>query len=171
MSLLLSEEILPAICRELDKSRNSVQVVTAFCKLPAIEKLSKHISSTVSEKRILIRFLLSDLIGGSTDFMVLDYCMRNGWNCFIRFDLHAKTYILSTMMERLNFDVVIIASYLMSVMLTWFPSSNGQSEHMDMPRVAVEKSRFYYIGWSQEPRTARWLTTSTGTNWITADRI
>lgn len=93
MSLLLSEEILPAICRELDKSRNSVQVVTAFCKLPAIEKLSKHISSTVSEKRILIRFLLSDLIGGSTDFMVLDYCMRNGWNCFIRFDLHAKTYI------------------------------------------------------------------------------
>ncbi len=47
-----------------------------------------------SGKKILVRFRLSDLISGATDFKILEYCLSNGWKVFIRFDLHAKTYIV-----------------------------------------------------------------------------
>lgn len=94
MALLLSSEILDAISKELKKAKESVQIISAFCKEDTFRYLSKVISSGVREKRILLRFRLDDLICGSTDFSVLDFCMKNGWDAYIRFDLHAKTYIV-----------------------------------------------------------------------------
>ncbi len=94
MAFLLSNEILNAISKELKKAKESVQIISAFCKEDTIRYLSKDISSGVKEKRILIRFRLDDLISGSTDFSVLDFCIENGWDAYIRFDLHAKTYIV-----------------------------------------------------------------------------
>lgn len=94
MALLLSNEILNAISEELKKADESVQIISAFCKSNTIKYLSKYISDTVSEKRMLVRFRLDDLLSGSTDFDILKYCRSNGWRVFIRFDLHAKTYIV-----------------------------------------------------------------------------
>lgn len=94
MALLLSNEILNAISEELKKADESVQIISAFCKSNTIKYLSKYISDAVSEKRMLIRFRLDDLLNGSTDFDILDYCRSNDWRVFIRFDLHAKTYIV-----------------------------------------------------------------------------
>ena len=41
----------------------------------------------------MVRFLLSDILHGATDFELFDYCKANGWQLYVRFDLHAKTYI------------------------------------------------------------------------------
>lgn len=78
MAFLLSNEILNAISKELKKAKESVQIISAFCKEDTIRYLSKDISSGVKEKRILIRSRLDDLISGSTDFSVLDFCIENG---------------------------------------------------------------------------------------------
>ncbi len=42
----------------------------------------------------MLRFRLDDILKGSTDFSVIDFCRSRGWKVFIRFDLHAKTYIV-----------------------------------------------------------------------------
>lgn len=94
MSLLCSDEILNAIYSELQSAQNSVRIVSAYCKKQALEKLDSHISNTVSKKQLLLRFQLADILHGSTDFEVLEYCLNAGWQVFIRFDLHAKTYII-----------------------------------------------------------------------------
>lgn len=94
MSILVSKEILNAIYSELSSAQKSVQMISAFCKLDALKNLEFHINPCVLEKKNLVRFRLSDLISGATDFKILDYCLNNGWKVFIRFDLHAKTYIV-----------------------------------------------------------------------------
>ena len=45
-------------------------------------------------KRLLVRFRLDDILNGSTDFSVLEIGLKSGWEVFIHFDLHAKTYII-----------------------------------------------------------------------------
>ncbi|BDC97156.1 phospholipase D family protein [Treponema saccharophilum] len=94
MSLLCSDEILNAIYSELQSAQNSVRIVSAYCKKQVLEKLDSHISNSVSKKQLLLRFRLADILHGSTDFEILDYCAQNKWQVFIRFDLHAKTYII-----------------------------------------------------------------------------
>lgn len=94
MAILFSNEIVSALKNELCLSRKSVQLITAFCKLDSIRQLAKNIAPTVLDKKIMLRFLLEDLIKKSTDFEVLDYCREQGWKIYVRFDLHAKTYII-----------------------------------------------------------------------------
>lgn len=94
MSILVSKEILDAIYSELSSAQKSVQMISAFCKLDTLKNLESHINPCVLEKKLLVRFRLSDLISGATDFKILDYCLNNEWKVFIRFDLHAKTYIV-----------------------------------------------------------------------------
>ena len=93
-SLLFSKDILNAIHTELSQAKESVLIVSAYCKLEAIKDLDSFISSSVQSKKLLLRFRLSDIVSKSTDFDVLEYCRSNGWQVFIRFDLHAKTYIV-----------------------------------------------------------------------------
>lgn len=94
MSILLSSEIMSAITKELRAAQESVQIITAYCKESAIRQLNSHIPSSVQEKKIMIRFRLDDIVKGSTDFSVLEFCRSHGWKVFLRFDLHAKTYVV-----------------------------------------------------------------------------
>lgn len=94
MSILLSNEIMSAVSRELKTATESVQIITAYCKENAINQLNSHISNQVAEKRIMLRFRLDDIVKGSTDFSVIEFCRSRGWKVFVRFDLHAKTYIV-----------------------------------------------------------------------------
>lgn len=94
MGILVSNEILDAIYSELSAAQKSVQLISAFCKLDALKKMEAHINPVVSDKRILVRFRLLDIVSGATDFDILNYCMSRGWKVHIRFDLHAKTYIV-----------------------------------------------------------------------------
>ena len=93
-SLLFSKEILNAIHTELSSAKESVLIVSAYCKLEAIRDLDSFVKSSVRTKRLLLRFRLADIATGSTDFEVLEYCRKNGWQVYVRFDLHAKTYVV-----------------------------------------------------------------------------
>lgn len=94
MALLFSQEILNAVNEELRTAKDSVQIISAYCKENAIKKLNSFISDSVSEKKIMVRFRLDDILKGSTDFSVIDFCQKCGWKVYIRFDLHVKTYIV-----------------------------------------------------------------------------
>lgn len=94
MSILFSNEIMDAVVKELHKASDSVQIITAYCKEKTLKHLDLEISTEVLEKKLLVRFRLDDVIKGSTDFGILDYGMKHGWKVYVRFDLHAKTYIV-----------------------------------------------------------------------------
>lgn len=94
MAILFSKEIMDAIIHELNNASESVQIITAYCKKNSIKYLSENIAPHVSNKRLMVRFRLDDLVRGSTDFEILDYCQKTDWKVYIRFDLHAKTYIV-----------------------------------------------------------------------------
>ena len=94
MALLFSQEILNAVNEELRTAKDSVQIISAYCKENTIKQLNSFISDFVSEKKIMVRFRLDDILKGSTDFSIIDFCQKCGWKVYIRFDLHVKTYIV-----------------------------------------------------------------------------
>lgn len=94
MSILFSNEILNAVKRELKSASTSVQIITAYCKESSLSYLNNCISDKIRDKRLLVRFRMDDILNGSTDFSVIEYGMAQGWKVYIRFDLHAKTYIV-----------------------------------------------------------------------------
>ncbi len=94
MSILMSNEIINAVTNELKSATTSVQIITAYCKEKSFNYLNGCISSNIVDKKLLVRFRLDDIVKGSTDFSILDCGMRAGWKVYVRFDLHAKTYIV-----------------------------------------------------------------------------
>lgn len=94
MAILFSNEIINAVIEELKSAKNSVQIITAYCKKSTFEKLNSVIAESVHSRKLLVRFRLEDVIRGSTDFDILEYGIKQGWKVYLRFDLHAKTYIV-----------------------------------------------------------------------------
>ncbi len=94
MSILFSNEILDSVKRELKSAASSVQIITAYCKESSFMRLDSYINGEVKEKRLLVRFRMDDILKGSTDFSIIECGLAAGWQVYIRFDLHAKTYIV-----------------------------------------------------------------------------
>lgn len=94
MAILFSNEILNSIKKELRLASDSVQIITAYCKETSLQYLDECINKNVKNKRLLIRFRMDDILKGSTDFSVVESALKNGWEVFVRFDLHAKTYVV-----------------------------------------------------------------------------
>ena len=94
MAILFSNEIMDAVVKELHKATDSVQIITAYCKEKTFRYLDSEIGSEVKEKKLLVRFRLDDVLKDSTDFGILRYGLEHCWKVYIRFDLHAKTYIV-----------------------------------------------------------------------------
>ena len=93
MSLLYTQSIQDELISQLKNATDSIQIITAYCKLSAINLIEQNISNMKINKRILIRFRLDDIMSGSTDLELYDFCKANSWKMYVRFDLHAKTYI------------------------------------------------------------------------------
>lgn len=93
MSLLSTHEVKQKIIDEVSCAADNLQIISAFCKLPAIKFIDENISHPIKNKKLMVRFLLSDILHDATDFELYDYCKANGWQMYVRFDLHAKTYI------------------------------------------------------------------------------
>ena len=93
MSLLTTDETKKEIIRQVSQAQEQLQVISAFCKIPAVELLDKTIHNPLKSKKLMVRFLLSDIIHGATDITLYEYCKSHGWQMYVRFDLHAKTYV------------------------------------------------------------------------------
>lgn len=94
MAILISDEIRNALEHELKCAENSVQIISAFCKKKTIERLTSLIPEGVSDRNIMLRFRMDDIVKGVTDIEAARLCIDEGWNVYFRFDLHAKTYIV-----------------------------------------------------------------------------
>ena len=94
MSILFTNEIYNAIINELTQAEKSVQIITAYCKENTFQHFLSAINTSITDKRLMIRFRMDDVVKGSSDFDVLKLALADGWKVFIRFDLHAKTYIV-----------------------------------------------------------------------------
>ena len=93
MPLLISQDILGSINKEIEKCNESFIVISAFCKLSLIKYFDSRLSSRVSEKKLIVRMKPEDVIKGATDLELYDYCKENGWTLYFKLDLHAKTYV------------------------------------------------------------------------------
>lgn len=93
MSLLNTYEVQQKIAQEVSSATTHLQIVSAFCKTEAVEFIDSHINTPLQTKKLMVRFLLSDILTGASDFNLYEYCKSHGWQMYVRFDLHAKTYI------------------------------------------------------------------------------
>lgn len=93
MPFLTTSEFNKKLVDEISKATEDLQVVSAFCKKEAVKFIDDNIKHVLKSKKLLVRFLPGDIINGATDLDLYEYCKLNGWELYIRFDLHAKTYI------------------------------------------------------------------------------
>lgn len=93
MSIIFSDEILKELDFELRNLTQSIHIVSAFCKQDIIQYIEQKIPHVVKDKKLLVRFTLSDILSGATDLELYKFCKDHNWKLFIKFDLHAKTYI------------------------------------------------------------------------------
>ena len=95
--LLFSGQIKKSISHELANTFKSVQVISAFCKKEAILFFEAQIKNNISDKVLMVRFTYEDIVSGASDLSVYEICKKNNWKMYIRFDLHAKTYIFDSL--------------------------------------------------------------------------
>lgn len=93
MSLLTTSETRNVIASQVASATNTLHIISAFCKESAMSFIEANIKNKLSEKKLMVRFLLSDVLSGATDLSLYEFCKSKGWQMYIRFDLHAKTYI------------------------------------------------------------------------------
>lgn len=94
MPLLVSGEIVDAILSEVKGAHKSVQIITAYLKRNAFTLLNNAVDQNVSDKKLLVRMRMDDILKGSSDFEAIEFAFDNGWKVYLRFDLHAKTYVI-----------------------------------------------------------------------------
>lgn len=92
VNVLLSNEIEQILRNELPKCKTEVNIISAFCKVSTLKLLDLLINKNI-RKRLLVRFLPSDILAGATDKEIYAYCIKNDWEVYIDNTLHAKTYI------------------------------------------------------------------------------
>lgn len=93
MGLLFSDEIKNQLESELKRAENDIQIISAYCKKAAIKFVDDCILNPMQRKRLMVRFSFADIIGGASDLEVYEFCRNNGWELYMRLDLHAKTYV------------------------------------------------------------------------------
>jgi hypothetical protein len=93
MYRIFHNDIKNTILKELKTTQSSLTIISAYVKLPALKFIDKNLERFLRDKKLLLRFRLEDLINGSTDITIYDYCKQNGWKVFINLDLHSKVYI------------------------------------------------------------------------------
>lgn len=93
MGLLFSDEIRNHLEFELKRAENDVQIISAYCKKAAIKFVDDCIINPMQRKRLMVRFSYADIVSGTSDLEVYEFCRNNGWELYMRLDLHAKTYV------------------------------------------------------------------------------
>lgn len=93
MGLLMSTEIKKQLKEEIKRCDKSLQIISAFCKLDGIRFIEESIENNLTSKKLMMRCRMEDIIAGATDLEIYEYGKARGWIIYIRFDLHAKTYI------------------------------------------------------------------------------
>jgi hypothetical protein len=106
--ILHTSEIKHNLEQELSNTTRDIVIISAFVKLEALKYIDKLIPTSVSNKTLLVRFRLEDIISGSTDMEIFDFCRSNNWRVFINFDLHSKILVFDR--QRVNIGSANVTS-------------------------------------------------------------
>lgn len=90
--IILSEELVEALKTEIKECNLDLNIITGFCKLDTLKLINSLCSDNVN-KKLLVRFLPSDLASGATDKEIYEFCKGTGWKMYVNHTVHAKTYI------------------------------------------------------------------------------
>ena len=141
MPLLISGEIFEAILAEVQGANTSVQVITAYLKKDAFVALNTVVSKEITDKRLLVRMRLDDILKGSSDFEAIEYALSNKWRVFLRFDLHAKTYVVD------NKRCIVGSANMTTSGLSLFGRGNAETATMvEMDNTDISKIDRLYTG-------------------------
>lgn len=92
-NILISSEVEKTLESILPICQKDINVISGFCKVHTLEYLDSLIKKEGVKKRLLVRFLPSDLSSGATDKEIFSYCKSHGWSIFVDHSIHAKTYV------------------------------------------------------------------------------
>jgi hypothetical protein len=96
VDLLLDSEVFSNRLRSsLDNLSGSLVVASAFIKLEAIRSILGNLGNGLSVK-VVARWQLNDLVKGSSDLEVYEYCRDKGWRFGINTRLHGKLFLLDS---------------------------------------------------------------------------
>ena len=93
MNILFSEQIKNQITKEISNTKDGLQIISAYCKENAVCFIENRVINPLNCKKLMVRFTLEDILSGASDLSVYEFCKANGWLMYLRFDLHAKTFI------------------------------------------------------------------------------
>jgi len=93
MSILFSTQIKNQIITEITDTTSNLQIISAYCKEDAVRFIEDSITTPLDSKKLMVRFTLDDILSGASDVSVYEYCKAHEWQIYLRFDLHAKTYV------------------------------------------------------------------------------
>lgn len=91
-SILISGEVEEKLKIEVPSCAEDFNVISGFCKLQTLQFLDSLCTKGI-KKRLLVRFLPSDLSCGATDKEIFEYCKQHDWLLFVDYTIHAKTYV------------------------------------------------------------------------------
>lgn len=92
-NILTTATLSSLLDSELKSVQRNLLFVSAFCKLDVLRFVDEKLDDKIIKKDLIVRFRLSDITAGATDFEIINYCKLNQWKLRILLDLHAKTYI------------------------------------------------------------------------------
>ncbi len=92
-NILISSEIETVLEQIIPLCQKDINVISGFCKVHTLEYLDSLIVTQGIKKRLLVRFLPSDLASKATDKEIYSYCRFHGWSIFVDSSIHAKTYV------------------------------------------------------------------------------
>lgn len=80
---------------ELIKTNESLKVISAFCKLNALQFIDSILVDKNIPKKLLVRARLDDILNGATDIEIYNYCINNNWDIYLNLELHSKIYVFN----------------------------------------------------------------------------
>jgi HKD family nuclease len=83
VDIVFSKEILQQLEKELNNTKDDVQIISAFCKESILKFIHERLANSVSKKRLLVRFTLADILTGATDAGLYNFCEKHGWDMYV----------------------------------------------------------------------------------------
>ena len=65
MGLLFTKQIQDELISELSKVERQIKVISAFCKTDTLTLIDTYLDNKVTDKSLLVRFKLSDIVAGA----------------------------------------------------------------------------------------------------------
>ena len=92
--IFFKKEIKDKLFSEIANCKRDIAMISAFCKVNVLEEIDSILDSSVTDKKLLVRFRTEDVAKGVTDYSLIEYCFQNNWKLYVNFNLHAKIYII-----------------------------------------------------------------------------